>query len=252
MPSISVITSTWNSEPFIDQCIASVQSQKHADIEHVFVDGGSTDGTLEKIRALSGNVRWVTDVRGGISNAMNVGAKMATGDVIAHLHGDDYYCHDSVLSIVSEELRLSQSPWLFGRILSDVSGNLVKPNWKMPKYSYGRLLRGNFIAHPATFVDRQLFLDAGGFDESLKYAMDYDLWLRLAAKHMPAYVDDYLAVFRRHEGSTSTANFEKAFREDHAVRSRYISGLTSRSFHNAIYHWRLWRHQQLRHAAANS
>lgn len=248
---VSVITCCWNSEPYIGQCIASVQAQEGVEIEHVFVDGGSGDGTLDRIKALPGNsqgtVRWVTDVRGGISNAMNRGVQLATGDVIAHLHGDDYYLGTDAVARAVAAMQAAGAKWAFGRIASDLEGQLVSDRWAMPTYSPSRLLRRNFIAHPAVFVDRQLFLDSGGFDTSLKYAMDYDLWLRLRAHATPLYLGYEVAAFRRHSGSLSTAQADKAFEEDYAVRRRYIgANPLSRLMHAMLYRRRL---RQLRQTA---
>lgn len=239
MLKFSIITCTWNSEPYIGQCIKSVRDQSYLGVEHVFVDGGSEDGTLERITALGGGTLWRTGVRGGISNAMNVGVEMVTGDVIAHLHGDDYYLSPSVVADVANIFSQSAAEWVFGRIVSDIDGVLVSPAWKMPNFSRNRLLRGNFIAHPAVFMRRGFFNKLGGFDQTLKYAMDYDLWLRAAAVSEPVYFERELAAFRRHLGSTSTANAGAAFVEDHSVRRRYLKGdHKSRLFHEAVYMWR--------------
>lgn len=239
-PKVSVITCCWNSEPYIQQCIASVQMQRDVDIEHVFVDGGSTDGTLARIQALpgiaEGRVRWITDVRGGISNAMNVGAELATGELIAHLHGDDYYLHPDSVARALAAMATAKARWAFGRITSDIDGRLMPDSWAMPPYSKSRLLRGNFIGHPSVFVERELFLSSGGFDTHLKYAMDYDLWLRLAGLADPIYLGYEVAAFRRHAGSLSTAQADKAFDEDHAVRRRHVGrNPLARLFHEMIY-----------------
>ena len=239
MLSFSIITCTWNSEPFIAQCIDSVSSQTYPHIEHVFVDGGSEDGTLARIKQASGNIKYVTGICGGISNAMNVGVEIATGDVIAHLHGDDYYLHGNVIDRVAGVLDSSNAQWLYGRIVSDIAGELVKPDWQLPEFSLGRLLRGNFIAHPAAFVRRAAFLRSGGFDCNLKYAMDYDLWLRLAKLSPPVGLDEYFSAFRRHAGSASTANAVAAFEEDHLVRRRNMPGaLLSKLLNESIYLYR--------------
>src|SRR5438309_10814003 len=97
----SIITCTWNSEPYLEQSIASVLAQDYTDIEYIFVDGGSTDGTLERIQAVPRPVRLLENVRGGRTRAMNEGIAAATGDVIAHMHGDDTYLNHRVLSIVA-------------------------------------------------------------------------------------------------------------------------------------------------------
>lgn len=220
---ISIITCTWNSKSFIQQTIDSVQAQSYPNIEHIFVDGGSSDGTLELIQSLQGNVKWITGVRGGIAHAMNEGVKMASGDVITHLHSDDYYLDNTVIKDVANEFLQSNASWLFGLIKSDINGELVEPSWTMPKYSYQRLLKGNFIMHPATFVNRELFLSVGGFDPSIKYAMDYDLWLRLGCVAQPLYLKRFIAAFRRHIGSMSSANPLLALEDDYLVRLRYLN-----------------------------
>src|SRR5438045_551972 len=97
----SIITCTWNSEPFLEQSIASVLAQDHTDFEYIFVDGGSVDGTLERIQRVPRPVKLLQNVRGGRTRAMNAGIAAATGDVVAHLHGDDYYLHPRVLSSVA-------------------------------------------------------------------------------------------------------------------------------------------------------
>ena len=247
MLSFSIITCTWNSEPFIARCIESVASQTYPQIEHVFVDGGSEDGTLERIKRTTGNIKYVTGVRGGISNAMNVGVDLSSGDVIAHLHGDDYYLHDRVIARVAGVFNASNARWLYGRIVSDLGGEQVKPAWQLPEFSLSRLLRGNFIAHPAAFVRREEFLSSGGFDCGLKYAMDYDLWLRLAKMSTPVGLDEYFSAFRRHAGSASTANAFAAFEEDYLVRRRHRpAGLAPQLLHAAIYQYRRARLGQLR------
>lgn len=216
--TFSIITCTWNSERFLEQAIASVLAQDYPHIELVFVDGGSDDGTLERIRALTRPYVLVENVRGGISNAMNAGVLAATGDVIAHLHSDDYYAHSGVLSTVARRMEDSGKGWLFGRIARDVSGSIRSENFVAPTYSSQRLLRGNFVPHPATFVRRDLFSQAGYFDTTLKYAMDYDFWLKLADICEPFQMNEVLAVFREHAGSLSTSNRRAAMEEDFRVR----------------------------------
>lgn len=234
--TFSIITCTWNSASYVDQSIASVLAQDYPHIEYIFVDGGSTDGTLEKIRALQRPYRLLENIRGGISRAMNEGANIATGDIIAHLHSDDYYLSPDVLSTVAAHLESSGRGWLFGRIMRDVNGALESEKFVCPRYSHGLLLRGNIIPHPATFVRRELFRRAGGFSTDLKYAMDYDLWLRLARFGDPVQLEKPLAAFREHEGSLSTRDQLPAFEEDYRVRVAH-TGINpiARALHFARY-----------------
>ena len=219
----SIITCTRNSQPWLTESIASVLGQAGPPPEYIFVDGGSTDGTLAEIKAIPRTVKLALNVKGGISQAMNRGLELATGDIVAYLHSDDFYLQDTVLSSVAQAFDTSGCRWLFGRSMRAIHGQLLPENYQAPPYSREQLLRGNFIPHPATFVARELMLEAGGFDTSLRYAMDYDLWLRIAELADPFQIAMPLAAFREHAGSLSTRNRLAAMREDLQVRLRHAS-----------------------------
>ncbi|WP_295750798.1 glycosyltransferase family 2 protein [Undibacterium sp.] len=215
---LSIITCTRNSMAFLPETIRSVHMQSRTDFEHIFVDGNSTDGTLEYLRKLPGNNLILEGVGGGIARAMNEGIRAASGDVIAHMHSDDYYLGTDVFSQVLDVFENTDKQWLFGRIMSDVDGVLRPETYTVPRYSYNQFLRGNFIPHPATFIRRKVFEECGVFSETLRYAMDYDFFLRIARRYQPQQLDTHLAAFRRHDGSTTQANFMKSFAEDFEVR----------------------------------
>lgn len=249
---VSVITCTWNSEPYLRHSIESVLSQDYADIEYIFVDGGSTDGTLDRIRSLPRPYTLLNDVRGGVSRAMNEGIRAATGDIVAHLHGDDYYLHPRVISSVVNSFRNQHVTWLIGQVVKDIDGQIKHPEKPRPEYSFGRLLGGGLsVPHVSTFVQRRLFEELGVFDESLKYAMDWDLWLRLAQKYPPTIIEEELAAFREHEGSLSSASPQsklKARKEELHVRMRHASRAP---IHALIFLARYWvRTRRLRREAA--
>ena len=246
--TISVITCTWNSATYLPESVASVLAQDHPHIEYIFVDGGSSDGTLEQIRALPRPYQLLENVRGGVSRAMNEGLQAARGDVIAYLHSDDYYLRPDVLSRVAQLLESSGRGWLFGRTMALINGKLHADNYIAPRFSYASLLRGNYIPHPATFVRRDLMLKAGGFNTALKYAMDYDLWLKLARMGEPVQIDEPLAAFREHEGSLSSSSRTRlaAMAEDFRVRLAYAgSNPIERLGHYARY---FVRRQRVIHA----
>ena len=250
--TFSVITCTWNSATYLQESIASVLAQDHPHIEYIFVDGGSTDGTLEQIRALDRPYQLLENVRGGVSRAMNEGLRVATGDVIAYIHSDDYYLRPNILSTVARHLEETGRQWLFGRTMTLLDGKLHPDGYVSPRFSYANLLRGNFIPHPATFVKRELMLRAGGFSTSLKYAMDYDLWLKLAKMADPVQLDEALAAFREHEGSLSSSSRTRlaAMAEDFRVRLAYSSkNPVERLTHYARY---FVRRQRVIHAKGNA
>jgi glycosyltransferase involved in cell wall biosynthesis len=222
-PTFSIVTCTWNSAATLADTLASVQRQTCQDIEHIFVDGGSTDGTLDMIAAYPGRKRVLRDVGGGISRAMNQGIEAATGEYVAHLHSDDYYASEDVLATVAERFAKERVDWVVGTVQVLRDGELVPPYPLVP-FTYSRFAAGTaWVAHPATFVRRSAFGRVGMFDEKLKYAMDVDLWLRLGRVGRPAAVNRPLTVFRDHAGSVSSANRIKARQEEFAVRKRYMN-----------------------------
>lgn len=220
-PRFSIVTCTWNSAATLGDTLDSLRAQTCQDFEHVFVDGGSLDATLHMIAACRGDKRVLHDVGGGISRAMNAGIEAARGAIVAHLHADDYYAAPDVLAQVARRFDESGAAWVVGNIQVLRDGQLAPPNAMRP-FSYRAYAAGHAtIPHPAVFVRRELFARAGAFDTSLHYAMDIDLWLRLASLAPPAMLDRTLAVFREHPGSVSSANKIKARQEEFAVRRRH-------------------------------
>lgn len=237
-PKFSIVTCTWNSAATLADTLASVRAQTCQDLEHIFVDGGSTDATLDMLDAYPGRKRVLRGVTGGISRAMNQGIAAASGELIAHLHSDDYYASADVLATVAAHLAASGRDWMFGTINVLKDGAVVAP-FPLRPFSYFALASGSaFIPHPAVFVRKSLFARAGNFDEQLKYAMDIDLWLRLARLSEPATLDRPLAVFRDHAGSVSSANKIKAREEEFRVRQRHL-GKAPIAF--GIYCLRYWK-----------
>ena len=221
-PDFSIITCTLNSALWLPQSILSVVRQTTVNIEYIFVDGGSTDGTLKQIQSIKHPHKLLHHKATGISDAMNAGIAEASGTIIACLHSDDFYIHANVLECVAEKFRTTGCEWLFGRTMNLINGKLYPENFTAPVYSRQQLIRGNFIPHPATFVHRDLLQKSGGFDTDLRYAMDYDLWLRLSMLADPLQLNIPLTAFREHVGSLSTRERTAAMREDFNVRLRYV------------------------------
>lgn len=220
----SIITCTWNSIATLAETIQSVQAQTHPDIEHLFVDGGSTDGTLELIARECPGAKVLLGVSGGISRAMNAGIHAATGDVIAHLHSDDFYADGQVLARVAAALTESGRMWAFGGLDTLRDGVRRPAPQRAQAFSpAGYASGGVAILHPTVFVRREVFDAVGMFDESLRYTMDIDLWLRIGPRFVPVEINATLAVFRAHAGSVSTANAPAARREEWQVRRRYLA-----------------------------
>lgn len=236
----SIVTCTWNSGATLAETIRSVRMQTHPDVEHIFVDGGSTDGTLQLIERECPRALVLRGVSGGISRAMNAGVRAATGDVVAHLHSDDFYADGQVLSRVANALQDGGAMWAFGGMDTLRDGVRQPAARRVRAYSPERYAGGGVaILHPTVFIRREVFDTLGMFDESLRYAMDIDLWLRIGPCFAPVEIDATLAVFRVHSGSLSTANSTAARLEEWQVRRRYLARWPMATLLCGLRHWRM-------------
>jgi glycosyltransferase involved in cell wall biosynthesis len=218
----SIVTCTRNSMGTLAHTIESVQTQLYKNVEHVFVDGGSTDGTLRFIAERCPEARLLLDITGGISRAMNAGLAAAAGDVVAFLHSDDFYTDERVLARVAHLCETTGGDWVVGRT-DDLREGKIEPGAAVVPFSRWRFLsRGAYLPHPSTFMRTDLLRRLGGFDESVRYAMDIDCWIRALRVTKPILVDEPLAVFREHSGSLTSSNRDATIREEWRVRRRYI------------------------------
>lgn len=224
----SIITVTYNAFAYLEETLTSVAMQDFDDFEHIIWDGGSRDKTLEIAHSFP-HATVYEGIDKGIADAMNQGAALARGDFLLFLHADDLLAHSRVLRLVATCLRQhSTVEWLYGQAqIIDSKGEVMRSTPYEP-YSFKRLRRYNFITHPATFVKRKLFEKIGGFQTHLRYCMDYDLWLRLAALTSPLPVPALFALFREHPQSLSTSEPLQVTDEVYQVRNRYVKNIYER------------------------
>jgi glycosyltransferase involved in cell wall biosynthesis len=222
---ISVVTPTLNAERYLPECLASLRAQGDTRLEHLVVDGGSTDRTLDIVRQHGPSLCLA---RPGLNQAaaINEGLRAATGEVVAWLNADDAYA-PGALPLVAD--RFACDPALDALIgdcaVVDPAGAAL---WyeRPGAYDFQRLLRrGNYLAQPAVFLRRRVLDSTGLLDESLEYAMDYDLWLRLR-HHRVGYLPTILATFRWHPGSKTARNTLGNWRENLRIVRRYGGGWT--------------------------
>jgi glycosyltransferase involved in cell wall biosynthesis len=222
---ITIVTPAFNARATIEETLASVRAQDHPDVEHIVVDGGSTDGTVDVLRATDG-VRWVSEPDRGLAHAMNKGIAMATGEVIGELNADDRYRPGALRAVAAAFEAPSGVEWVTGRCpIIDAAGREIRrpvtayKNALLRRYSFGLYLTHNFVSAPATFFRTDVLREIGGFDERYRISVDYDLQLKLARRGDPMMLDRDLAEFRMAEGSLSMAGFERQFAE-HAEQAR--------------------------------
>jgi GT2 family glycosyltransferase len=221
-PSLTVVTPTFNAVATIRETLASIQSQEYPALDHVVVDGGSTDGTVELLaeEAAAGRLRYISEPDRGLSDAFNKGVAMATGEWIAWLNADDTYEPGALAAVGAALSRAGESEWAIGRckIMGGDGAESRRAvtaykNFLLRHYSFGLYLTNNFVSSPATFVRRDVIDEIGALDERFKYSADYDLWLRLARRGDPLYVEADVARFRMADDSLSITGFEQQFVE---------------------------------------
>jgi glycosyltransferase involved in cell wall biosynthesis len=235
MLRLSVVTPSFNQAPFIEQTIRSVLDQGYPALDYRVLDGGSTDGTLDVLRRYEGRLSYVSGPDGGQAAALNRGFTEAEGDVIGWINSDDYYApgaFDTVMRVFEEQREVK---WLFGRCpIVDKQGVEIRPlvtrykELAMRHYRFEWLMLENFISQPAVFF-RRAFLDeicGGGpaLDPSMNHAFDYHLWLRMAERVRPLYLDQVLAYFRVYAEAKTSANYFRNFREEADAARRVADG----------------------------
>ncbi len=179
--SISIITAVFNRVEFISDSIKSVQGQFWEQVEHVVIDGGSTDGTCELIKdLLHENYIYVSEPDNGIYDALNKGLALATGDVIGLLHSDDFFPDASILSDVAKVFSDPEVNLAFGDLdyVNRHDTSVVVRRWHSGEFLANKIKKGWMPPHPTLFMRRELVERLGGFDESFLISADYDLILR--------------------------------------------------------------------------
>lgn len=241
LPSISIIMPSFNCAAFIRESLDSILSSKYPGLEVWVMDGGSTDGTVEILKSFGPAVRWISQKDKGQSDALNQGFRRATGKIIGWLNADDLYEPDALGTVGRYFSQHPETLWLIGRCsIIDGQGHEIRrwisgyKSMRLARYSYRALLTENFIAQMGVFMRRGALDQAGPLDESLHYAMDYDLWLRLGKLSDPAVLPVPLAKFRMYETSKSITGFTRQFDEDYAVACRHGRGQRWPLFWHAV------------------
>ncbi len=232
-PFFTLITCTRNSSQYLPQNLASVQAQKFADYEHLFVDGRSTDGTqliLANYQKKSPRARIHSATPSGIAKAMNDGITHAKGRYLLFLNSDDYLHDELVLTNLADFLaRNPKLDWLYGQIQVIEENNTpvgIFPKYWFLKQSWYWLLQFiNFVPHQAVCIHRDVFTRHGLYDPRLKYMMDPEYWLRIGKSTRWTYLPRLIACYRLHSRSATSSreNRQAATHEYQDVQSRHLS-----------------------------
>ena len=231
LPSISVVTPCMNAATTIQETLESVRAQGYPRVEHIVVDGGSTDRTPELLASMP-HVRWISEPDRGRVDAANKGVGMATGDVIAWLNADDRYEPGALHAVGQALAENPRAAWATGYCgIIDGGGREIRravtayKNFLLRHWSVGLYLTQNFVSDPATFVRRSALEEVGVLDPRYARSHDYDLWLRVARRFgAPIVLHRLLASFRMAEGTLSMGGFEDQFAEHAEVARAHGQG----------------------------
>jgi glycosyltransferase involved in cell wall biosynthesis len=222
---VSFVVPTRNQARFLRRCLDSCLAQGIPDSEIVVVDGLSTDGTQEILRAYGDRVRWTSERDGGQAEAVNKGVAAARGEIIAWLNSDDAYADDRALAAVLGAFDASPDvDVVVGDAMTvDEAGRPIRPYRNRP-FEEARqvLLEPIGPSQPATFFRRRLFLEAGGLRPELHYALDYELWLRLFPRARALrYLPRTLALTTFHAEAKSIRAMGRQIREVARVKREH-------------------------------
>lgn len=228
LPKISIITATFNSQDTVSEAIKSVAYQKYVNVEHLLVDGQSTDSTVKVARsAANANLVVICEPDQGIYDAINKGIKRSSGQIIGLVHSDDFYPNEHVLEQVSAAFENQDVDAVFGDLLyvDSRDKSRVVRNWKSGEFSRKRLASGWMPPHPTLFVRRHVFDDIGLYDTSYQIAADYDFVLRLFSHKKFEDRVGYLpcVIYKMRTGGASNRslkNIVKKTKEDYEIIRR--------------------------------
>jgi len=198
-PLVSIVTPSYNQWQFIEDTILSVKNQDYPNIEHIIVDGGSTDDTVETLRKYEGtyNMRWISEPDEGQADAVNKGFAMAKGEIIGWLNSDDVYLlRNTVSSVVGKFRQSPEVAILYGHGVKFSNNKVLRARY-LPGFDYETLKCWCFIIQPAVFFKRTV-VENDLLRKDLHYSMDYEYWLRLGLRYRWSRLNLVLAGDRNH------------------------------------------------------
>ena len=248
-PLISVVTPTLNQGRFIEATIRSIQAQTYRNLEHIVVDGGSTDETLDILRRHERRypMRWISEADQGMYDAVNKGLRLASGEILAYLNSDDAYFPWTLGTAAAAFAADPGLDLVFGDAISVHLGTSLQRLALLPPFDRRNLTVMHSLAQPAVMWRRSLLERVGSFDPGLRFVGDLDYWLRATEHGRIRHIDEVLAVELIHGGNLSQRAAAEMTAEDLRMRARHGGGpAASRAVRRrATLRSKLWRRRVL-------
>lgn len=229
LPRISIVTPSLDQAPFVAATVESVLLQDYPDLELLVQDGGSTDGSVEVLRGFGERVDLRVEPDRGQADAINRGFRRATGEVLGYLNSDDLLLPGALRAVGAAFAASPATVLVYGRaVYVGPDGERLTPVLTGP-WEPERLPDHCFVAQPAAFWRRRVLEEVGGFDETLHHTMDYDYWLRIAARYGQGpvlHLDRELAAARLHPQAKSVGAWDRGLAEVLSLvkrRAGYVS-----------------------------
>jgi len=245
-PLVTIVTPSFNHSRFLEETMLSVLRQDYPALEYIVQDGGSTDGSVEIIRAYQDKLEyWESEPDKGQSSAINKGFARARGAIFAWLNSDDVLM-PSAVRIAVHFLEAEPGVGLaYGdRVEIDAKGNTIG-YLRCPPHDPEMFRKDVTLPQETVFFRREVFKAAGGLDESLHFAMDLDLWCKIARVARMRHIPAFLACFRRHKHSKSVVydavgdETRRRYDEERdLVMQRHFRREMPRGLERRLYHWR--------------
>jgi glycosyltransferase involved in cell wall biosynthesis len=240
--SVSVLTPSLNQGRFLADTLRSVAAQNYLNLEHIVVDGGSTDGSVEILRHWADShpsCRWVSEPDNGQTDAINKALQMARGEIIGWLNSDDVYCDGAVQAAVAALQAHPELLMIYGDVWMMDQGGVLRhrADW-VQDYDLRRLYRvENYIAQPAVFLRRRAFDLVGPLDATLHWTMDWDLWIRVGKAGPVKRIPEVLACIRDYPATKSNSGGGRRFREITRLVRRHSQERFPPAYFRYLYAW---------------
>lgn len=223
-PLVSIVTPTFNRASLLELTLRSVRNQTYGNLEHIVVDGGSSDGTQDLLRRYEAlyPITWSSGPDGGMYEAINKGMREARGEILAYLNSDDLYLPWAVEVVVEHFAKHPDADFVFGAALTvDDRTGRHSFNFQQP-FDLDYVRRCGFLCQPTVFWRRRVVEEEGGFDESLRYVADCEYWMRVGDHRSFVKLNEFVAVERNHGATLREVQALPVFAELADVRARYV------------------------------